>query len=535
LCIDQLDELDAIAIGKPNGAGGGETAGSGPVDVEALEAAIVSGESYHLPCARVAGYWRRLGVPLFDAHDRLVQLFDQVFPADRDNRWQARRDDVLRTVAGIYRKDEAEGADAPQPNDNPSGTASGPAWPEPLGLDARHGVAGDILAALAPRTEADEAALLFQFLTVCGCLLGNEAWYFVEGAKHAPRLFTVLVGRTSIARKGSALAQIRRLFDAEALRDHTTSGLSSGEGLIHCVRDRATHFETDRKTRERVEIEDDPGVADKRLLVVEEEFGRVLRVKARENSILPDVLRQAWDGADLGVMTRKARLRASAAHICIIGHVTADELSLEMDDLSTVNGLGNRFLFCCAKRSRLLPFGGGTEPAVLDALRRRLAIALAAAPKGEIAFDIAARALWQSVYAGIAGERHGLFGALTSRAAPQVVRVALIYALLDGSERIGQAHLKAGLAVWRYAEASVRHAFRERTGNPVGDHILASLRDAGPAGLGKTQLFGLFGRHVNAGKINTALRQLEEQGFARKTQRPPGPHGGKPAEMWVAI
>ena len=46
-----------------------------------------------------------------------------------------------------------------------------------------------------------------------------------------------------------------------------------------------------------------------------------------------------------------------------------------------------------------------------------------------------ARQLWESVYPDIARDRYGLFGALTSRAAPQIMRLSLIYALLDGSSR----------------------------------------------------------------------------------------------------
>jgi hypothetical protein len=240
-------------------------------------------------------------------------------------------------------------------------------------------------------------------------------------------------------------------------------------------------------------------------------------------------LRQVWDGQDLGVMTRKRTLRATAPHICIIGHITADELNQEMDDLSTANGLANRFLFCCAQRSRLLPFGGGPEPATLDELRRRLALALDTAPRGEIGFDIAARTLWEAAYPDIAGERYGLFGALTSRGAPQIVRIALIYALLDGSPQIGQAHLEAALAVWQYAEASARFAFANRTGNPVADRILVSLRDAAPNGIATRELFALFDRHIGAAGINTALRQMQQQGLAEPRQTPASPLGGRPA------
>ncbi|MBI4512277.1 MAG: hypothetical protein HY698_21770 [Deltaproteobacteria bacterium] len=39
----------------------------------------------------------------------------------------------------------------------------------------------------------------------------------------------------------------------------------------------------------------DPGVDDKRLLVIETEFARVLQVHTREGNTLSDIIRQAWD------------------------------------------------------------------------------------------------------------------------------------------------------------------------------------------------------------------------------------------------
>ena len=56
-------------------------------------------------------------------------------------------------------------------------------------------------------------------------------------------------------------------------------GLSSGEGVVWLLRDR--HGE-------------DAGAPDRRLLVTEPEFSRVL--ERRELSSLSPVLRQAWDG-----------------------------------------------------------------------------------------------------------------------------------------------------------------------------------------------------------------------------------------------
>src|SRR4051794_21881908 len=76
-CIDLLDELDIIAIGKPNGAAGNGHApngSGGPVDEDALAEEIIRGTSYHTPCVRLVGKWAQAGVPFLDAQRWLQGL-----------------------------------------------------------------------------------------------------------------------------------------------------------------------------------------------------------------------------------------------------------------------------------------------------------------------------------------------------------------------------------------------------------------------------------------------------------------------------
>jgi len=57
-----------------------------------------------------------------------------------------------------------------------------------------------------------------------------------------------------------------------------------------------------------------------------------------------------------------------------------------------------------------------------------------------------------------------------------VLRIALIYALLDHQHQIGLAHLNAALEIVRYSNDSVRRIFGDLTGNKIADTILAALR-----------------------------------------------------------
>src|SRR5205823_2555764 len=101
---------------------------------------------------------------------------------------------------------------------------------------------------------------------------------------------------------------------------------SSGEGLIWAVRDRIMKREKVKEKGEvsYVEVEADPGVSDKRLLVYEPEFANVLKQTERQGNTLSAILRQAWDGLDLRTLTKNSPARSTGAHVSLIGHITSD-------------------------------------------------------------------------------------------------------------------------------------------------------------------------------------------------------------------
>ena len=68
-----------------------------------------------------------------------------------------------------------------------------------------------------------------------------------------------------------------------------------------------------------------------------------------------------------------------------------------------------------------------------------------------------------------------MVGALTSLAEAQVLRLSLIYALLDGERLVRVPHLLAALSVWDYCETSVKYIFGQTLGDPVADGILETL------------------------------------------------------------
>jgi hypothetical protein len=67
--------------------------------------------------------------------------------------------------------------------------AIGDSWPEPMHEDAFHGLAGEIVGAIEPHTEADPAAILVQFLAAVGSAVGRGPGWTVEATRHHCNLY----------------------------------------------------------------------------------------------------------------------------------------------------------------------------------------------------------------------------------------------------------------------------------------------------------------------------------------------------------
>jgi hypothetical protein len=397
-------------------------------------------------------------------------------------------------------------------------------WPEPPEPAAYHGLAGEIVGAIAPHTEADPVTVLFQLLVACGALIGRGAWFEVERTRHYPAEFVVLVAESSRARRGSAYAHVERLLGEidPGFSLRVENGLSSGEGLVWALRD------PDGKDAGAP----DPGAPDRRLLVTEPEFARVL--SGRKLSSLSPVLREAWDGEDLETLTRNSPLRATEAHLALIAQITATELRHYSTTISTENGLLKRFLFVACRRTQLLPQGGEKNPLAQTGLKDRLAQALDHAGRaGRLRLHSSARGHWRDAYEEMSKRSmEGVTGALTARAEAHSMRLALIYALLDGASSIKVEHLQAALALWGYAARSAVWALGDATGDPLADLLHRTLQE-NPAGLTRTQLHDSLHRNRPAAQIKEALAALEKAGRA-ESRKKKNPAGGRPAELWTA-
>jgi phage/plasmid primase-like uncharacterized protein len=406
-------------------------------------------------------------------------------------------------------------------------------WPAQLDNAAFHGLVGEFVRAVEPNTESDPAALLVQTLLAFGAFVGRGPHYLVERDEHHANLFATIVGESSKARKGTSAGRIRKMFERIPDWKPHVSGLSSGEGVKYHVRDPREESKTDKDGVVTIDVVDQ-GVADKRLLVFESEFAGVLRACQRQGNTLSATIREAWDSGNLRSLTKNDPVTATGAHIAIVGHITSDELRAELTQTDAANGFANRFLFVAAKRSKLLPFGGddlGDE--VESGFATRFAeVAQLARTRRRITMASGARTIWEAVYPTLSAGGDGLHGCVTGRAEAQVIRLGLIYALVDGAEQIDVPHLLAALAVWQYCDATARYVFGASVGDRIADEIMQHLRRAASSGMSRSEIRDAFGRNQSADRIGAALDLLAQKGYAKSETVQTG---GRPSELWRAI
>ena len=406
-------------------------------------------------------------------------------------------------------------------------------WPAPVSDAAYHGLIGKIVNLVLPHTESDPFALFLQIIAAIGNVVGRSAHFKMEDTKHYLNLFVVIVRDTAKSRKGTSLQrmlQILKLASPDWSKDNVTfCGFSSGEGVIHATRD-PTFKPKKQKGSDIAEMEmDDPGISDKRLLVVESEFASVIKITSREGNTLSALLRNAWDRGDLGTLTKNSPEKSTGAHISFIGHITRQELRRYLHTTDAVNGFGNRILWAMVKRSKSLPRGGSLKDSDFHELVPELRSIIEVAKNiEEMTFDDQTWELWDELYVVLSADRPGLFGSMTARAEPQVLRLSAIYALMDRSQVIRREHLKAALAIWQYAQDSCEHIFGSYLEDHVAQRIIDALKKL-PLGLSRTEIRDLFSGKIAADRMDNALEILRGMGLAISRKEITA---GRPTEKW---
>jgi Protein of unknown function (DUF3987)/Bifunctional DNA primase/polymerase, N-terminal len=424
-------------------------------------------------------------------------------------------------------------------------------WPAPLSDAAYYGVLGQIVREIEPYIEADSAALLVNLLTTSGIAIGRKPYVQVGAVRHRCVLYTVTVGETGDNKQDStapiAAMAACKLDSADGddwaisltpWRPPTTDGLSTGEGLLWQIRDTHSEEKFNKKTSQVETVVTDAGISDKRLLAIEAEFARVLAVMYREGNTLSTTLRKLYDSPDVAQSSPKNNpVVVTGPHIGLIGQITPDELHRKLGEVELFNGFANRFVWVLTRRMVSRPSPDDYSAKAHEHAQKWRAAIEQARQIEAVTLDDEAVQLWATQYELLrcggregAPGRSGLARDVCARAHVHVLRIALIFALLDASKVITTHHLEAALAISDYCERCAAYLFGGEQADPIANVILDALRTRGA--LSRTQIAALFSRHTPSASVQAALDRLAEEGhIARRMEET----SGRPIEMWGAV
>jgi len=368
--------------------------------------------------------------------------------------------------------------------------------PEPtLSPLALYGPIGTLVEKVAPFTEAHPAPILLHLLIGCGNMFGRGPFFMTNSTAQRTNLYGITIGSSAIARKGCAWEASKRLLaavDPLWVKHNIRSGLGSGEGVVTALQDTGDPA-----------IDD---IADKRLLLREGEFSQVLQAMKRGGNSVSTVIRNGWDSDTLATMTKKP-ITASNCHFSMLCDVTREELAY-LGKRENTNGFANRYLWCFSTMTRLLPLA---KPIDLSLVEYELEQMKGAVKLTQMldSFEMTrtpeADEYYCEIYRDLVYRPEGIWGSVTHRAATQIVRISMIFTILDRTTEIGLPQMIAAKAVWDYCDQSARWAFE---GNAFGEHAQRILEQLAGGEMTQTQLHDLFHRHPNKKVINQALKEI---------------------------
>lgn len=391
-----------------------------------------------------------------------------------------------------------------EPNERTNKTNELPLAPPAMDSVVYRGVLGELVRVADPTTEADPVGVLVSLMANASAIIGSGPYVQIGNTRHPLTIWPLLFGRTGAGRKGEAtetadLLTLAAVPEASAL---FVGGLSSGEGLIERIRD-----PRDEK--------DPGGTEDKRLRILEAEFGSVLARAKREGNTVGAVLREGWSGKPLALMNRNA-VRASSSHIVIVGHVTPREFRLRLAETEMAGGTFNRFLPVFVERSKRLPLPEGIAPDILSTLAARLGEAIARAARHKaVGLDQGAADLWtEELYDDLscADDEEGAWTEFARRAVPYCRRIAALYAVLDDRPLADAGDLKAAAALVRYSMGTAKFVLDRTLRNPRVDTLRRALDGAGEAGMSRGAVSALFGRNLSRQVLDGLLREVMASG-----------------------
>ncbi|MCL1598631.1 MAG: YfjI family protein, partial [Actinomycetia bacterium] len=341
----------------------------------------------------------------------------------------------------------------------------------------------------------------------------------------------LLIGSTSLSRKGTAqdIAERSMPPGAEGLR--ITNGIGSGQKLIELVSD-PVYDEQGNLTG---------GFIDQRLLVDEPEYATILGASRYTGSTLSSTMRKLYDGKPVHHEVKSGSSHASGYHLGVVGAITPTELRTLLDDTSIANGFANRFQWFAGVDSIDIPLSIQEFPAArLDRIRDQLGRNMTKALAGnlELRWTPAAAELWKVAYPILKRPKGSeTIQSLLARTSNHTIKIAGLYAIADGQTEIDAVHLEAALAWGRYSIDTVQWVYTAADADEWSRRILEVARARpGIAVNVSTEIHRAFSgpKRPASGEVWARIDALERDGWLHSFATPSKPGGGRPAKYVVA-
>ena len=389
--------------------------------------------------------------------------------------------------------------------------------PRPMSAAAFYGPAGDAVRLFSPESEACPEGIYVNLLAILGHLIGPRPHIYMGSAVHRCNLFSANPGVSGAGRKGTNVTDASWITDQAEHKVKFARGLTSGEGLIGAV------------NRQHGPV-----------FCLETEFGGTLKCMGRKNNNMADVLKQAWDGQHLSILTRSDPVACEGAFVSMISQMTYGNVRSLFSSEEVEAGLANRFLWVHTYQAQVLErkVDWADLKTRFAPIAQRLRVAIQWGQKETddnipLLMTPEAEEAWYKggIYRRLSSPRMGMYGIATQRRAQQVMRVAMIFAVLDCQHAIELKHITPAVALWDYCDATAAHIWGSPQVEGDVEKIVLVL---------KTEQARMTKYEINRRAFGGRKRPRELEELLTKAQAtgeivymPPVKTGGKPRHEWV--
>jgi hypothetical protein len=365
---------------------------------------------------------------------------------------------------------------------------------KPFPESAWTGIFADWRETVSSSTEASLESLWGAFLSACGLVIGRRAWRSTPRPLY-PNFYILLLGQTGDSRKSTCLWLATEFLQHVGEDFRLLEGLVSTEGLIEAL----------------------AGREETKALIYADEFRAVLAVARRKGTqdILPRLNSLYYCPQKSSVDRAKNPTVATRPFISLMTATPQDYVEDLLCDLDITGGFLNRFLIITGDEQAPRPIVKGPSADQWDDLAMKVQIATDKA-SGHIEFSSHALARWKEFYVDWRNSRRKLErrkAQLTARVFEHVLKIAMVYAVLNGENAISLSTLNIAIDLGLWIEANTIRLFTTVGTDKFGkceQAILALLKKAPHWRMWRRDLQQeIGGRRFNAELFNRALRALE--------------------------